>query len=179
LCRISGGRLGAEMPLKIGEPRRRQARERCNAICGEKVPVPRLPRGAQPFIAREAELQQRHECGRKNEKAHNFAVTRNQRVALQEQFADGERPRNNLAKEKHTTAAVEDGVDGVIGDAIRSKTQRWRRINWVDGGSRTQLATSDDRGCECGCNGNMQAHTWTQLQQARNDSETFTREIRS
>jgi hypothetical protein len=64
LRRISGGRLGAEMPLKIGEPRRRQASERRNAICGEKVPVPRLPRGTQPFITRQAELQQRHQRGR-------------------------------------------------------------------------------------------------------------------
>jgi hypothetical protein len=64
LRRISGGRLGAEMTFKIGEPRRRQARERRNAICGEKVPVPRLPRGTQSLIAREAELQQRHQRGR-------------------------------------------------------------------------------------------------------------------
>jgi hypothetical protein len=96
-------------------------------------------------------------------------------MALQEQFADGERPRNDLAKEENATAAVEHRIDGIIGGAIRSKTQRWRRINWVDGGSRTQLATSDDRGCECGCNGNMQAHPWTQLQQARNDCQALLR----
>jgi predicted metal-dependent hydrolase len=122
LRRISGGRLSTEMPFKIGEPRRRQAGERRNAICSEEVPVPRLPRGAQPFITRQAELQQRHERWRKNTEAHNFPVTRNQRVALQEQFADGERPRNDLAKEEHTTAAVEHRINRVIGGAIRTKT---------------------------------------------------------
>ena len=48
--RISGGRLCAEMPLEIGESRRRQTGECGDAVCGEKMPVPRLPRSAQSLI---------------------------------------------------------------------------------------------------------------------------------
>ena len=167
------------MPLKIGDPRCRQARERRNAICGEEVPGPRLPRGTQSLIAREAELQQRYERGRKNEKAHNFAVTRNQRVALQEQLANGERASNHLAKKENTTAAVQHGIDGVICGAIGAKTQRWRAINWINRGARAERSSGNNRGCQCGCDRNVQAHAGAKLQQGRNDSETLTREIRS
>jgi hypothetical protein len=72
------------MPLEIGESRRRQTGECGDAVCGEKMPVPRLPRSAQSLIPRETELQQRHERRRKNEESNHFAVTRNQRMALQE-----------------------------------------------------------------------------------------------
>jgi hypothetical protein len=64
LCRISGGRLGAEVPFEIGESRRCQPGECGDAISSEEVPVPRLPRRAQSLIARESELQQWHQRGR-------------------------------------------------------------------------------------------------------------------
>ena len=64
LCRISRGRLGAEMPFEIGESRRCQPRERGDAICSEEVPVPRLPRRAQSLVTRESELQQWYQRGR-------------------------------------------------------------------------------------------------------------------
>jgi hypothetical protein len=51
LRRISGGRLCAEVPLEIGESRRRQTGECGDAVCGEQVPVPRLPRSTKPLVA--------------------------------------------------------------------------------------------------------------------------------
>jgi hypothetical protein len=51
LCSISRGRLGAEVPFEICEPRRRQTGECGDAVCGEQMPVPSLPRSAQSLVA--------------------------------------------------------------------------------------------------------------------------------
>ena len=121
MCSISRGRLGAEVPFEIGEPRRCQPGECGDAICSEEVPVPRLPCRAQSLVARESELQQWHQRGRKNKESNDFAVTRNQRMTLQEQLADGKRTSRDLAEEQHATAAVENGIYSVVRRAIRTK----------------------------------------------------------
>jgi hypothetical protein len=118
LRRISRRRFDAKMPLKIGEPRCRETGECSDSIGRQEVPVPRLPRGTQPLITREAELQQRYECWRKNEEPHDLAVARDECMTLQEQFTNGERASNDLAEEHSTTAAVEHRIYGVIGGAI-------------------------------------------------------------
>ena len=100
-------------------------------------------------------------------------------MTLQEQFTNGERASNDLAEEHSTTAAVEHCVYGVIGGAIRTKTQRWRAIDWINRGPRPEGATGNNRRCERRCDRNVQAHSGAKLQQPRNERETFTREIRS
>jgi hypothetical protein len=121
LCRIPRGRLGAEMPFEIGESRRCQLRERSDAISSEEVPVPRLPRRAQSLITGESDLQQWHQRGRKNQESNDFAVTRDQRMTLQEQLADGEWPRHDLTEKHGTPTAVENGIYSVVRRAIRAK----------------------------------------------------------
>jgi len=121
LCRIPRGRLGAEMPFEIGESRRCQPRERSDAISSEEVPVPRLPRRAQSLITGESDLQQWHQRGRKNQESNDFAVTRDQRMTLQEQLADGEWPRHDLTEKHGTPTAVENGIYSVVRRAIRAK----------------------------------------------------------
>jgi len=121
LCRISGGRLGAEVPFEIGESRRCQPGECGDAICSEEVPVPRLPRRAQSLITGESDLQQWHQRGRKNQESNDFAVTRNQRMTLQEQLADGEWPRHDLTEKHGTPTAVENGIYSVVRRAIGAK----------------------------------------------------------
>jgi hypothetical protein len=121
LCRISGGRLGAEVPFEISKSRRRQPGECGDAICSEEVPVPHLPRRAQSLVARESELQQWHQRGRKNKESNDFAVTRNQRVTLQEQLADGKRTSHDFAEKYGTPTAIENDVYSVVRRAIRAK----------------------------------------------------------
>ena len=82
MCRITRGRLGAEMPLKIGEPRCRETGECSDSIGRQEVPIPCLPRSAQPFITRQAEFQQRYERWRKNEEPHDLAVARDECMTL-------------------------------------------------------------------------------------------------
>ena len=118
-------------------------------------------------------MQQRDECRSKNKEAHNFAVACNQCVALQEQFADGERSRNDLAIEEDPAASVEDRIDGVVGGTIGTKTQRWRRINWIDGGARAKGAPGDNGRCQRRGDRDVQAHSWPQLQEARDDGQTL------
>jgi hypothetical protein len=118
-------------------------------------------------------LQQWHQRGCKNKEAHDFAITRNLRVALQEQFADGERARHDLAEEHNSTAAVEHRINGVVGGAIRTEAQRWRRVNRIDRSARTQLATGDNRGRQCGSDRNVQAHPRTEFQQARDGCQAL------
>jgi hypothetical protein len=160
LCRISGGRLGAEVPFEIGESRRCQPGECGDAICGEEVPVPRLPRRAQSLVTRESELQQWHQRRRKNKESNDFAVTRNQGMALQEEFTDGKWPRHNFTEKHGTPTAIENGVYSVVRRAIRAKAKRWRRIDRINRGARTERTTGDNRGCQRGRNGNVQTHPW-------------------
>jgi hypothetical protein len=137
LCSISRGRLGAEVPFEIGESRRCQPRERSDAISSEEVPVPRLPRRAQALVARESELQQWHQRGCKNEKSNDFAVTRDQRMTLQEQLTDGKRTSYDFTEKHGTPTAIENGVYSVVRRAIRAKAKRWRRIDRINRGART------------------------------------------
>jgi hypothetical protein len=109
------------MPFEIGESRRCQPRERSDAISSEEVPVPRLPRRAQSLITGESDLQQWHQRGRKNQESNDFAVTRDQRMTLQEQLADGEWPRHDLTEKHGTPTAVENGIYSVVRRAIRAK----------------------------------------------------------
>jgi hypothetical protein len=144
LCRISGGRLGAEMPFKIGEARRRQAGERSDSVCGEQMPVPRLPCRTQPLISRETQLQQWDERGCKHEESHNLAISRNPCVSLQEQVADGKWSGNNFAEEHDPTAAIEHRIHRVVGVAVRAMTERGRRINRIKGGARAERSAGDN-----------------------------------
>lgn len=121
LCRISGRRLGAEVSFEIGEARRCQPGECSDAICSEEVPVTRLPRCAQSLITRESELQQWHQRGRKNKESNDLAVTRDQRMTLQEQLADGKRTSHDFAKKYGTPTAIENGIYSVVRRAIRAK----------------------------------------------------------
>jgi hypothetical protein len=148
------------MPFEIGESRRCQPRERSDAISSEEVPVPRLPRRAQSLIAREAELQQWYQCGRKNQESNDFAVTRNQRVPVQKEFADGERTGHDFTEKHGTPTAIENGVYSVVRRAIGAKAQRWRRVDRINGGTRTKRAPRNGGGCQRGRNGNVQAHPW-------------------
>ncbi len=153
--RISRRRFDAKMPLKIGEPRCRETGECSDSIGRQEVPIPCLPRSAQPFITRQAEFQQRYERWRKNEEPHDLAVARDECMTLQEQFTNGERASNDLAEEHSTTAAVEHCVYGVIGGAIGAKAQRWRAIDWINRGPRPEGATGNNRRCERRCDRNM------------------------
>jgi hypothetical protein len=70
------------------------------------------------------------------------------------------RTSHDFAEKYGTPTAIENGVYSVVRRAIRAKAKRWRRIDRINRGARTERTTGDNRGCQRGRNGNVQAHPW-------------------
>ena len=119
---MSLGRFSPEVPLKVGEARCIQARQGGDAIGGEEVPVPHLPGGGKALIARQAELQERHQCWRQHKEADHLAITGDLRMTTQEQLAYREWAGDHFAEQDDSPAAIEHRIHRVESVAIGTRS---------------------------------------------------------
>lgn len=117
--------LSAEVPLKIGEPWRLKAGQRGHAIGGEEVPVPRLPSFSKAFVPRQTELQQRHERGCQHQKPNYLTIARDLCMALEKEFADGERAVHDFAEQNYAASAIEHHIHRIKCIAVGACSE-WR-----------------------------------------------------